>query len=816
MRHKNIIIFTIILCMNIFTITDISHAKKNTKTAILRAETHLLFTSMNDFTGGPQVYEDVISDLESILKEAKLKPVIITEEDILTGKVDKYKAIYIIDTLALKQQTQIELKSYVKRGGLLVAIGDFGRNINFSWQYKWYYSELFGLKPIKADQWHASVSSHEKMFSYADLKNKKIKLTKGLKNKIFSGEGAIACWVCISDGATIAASFPEYISTITRKPVKIKKEISAISLNKFGKGYGIYIATWPDKRNSTRFKSGNLKRVILNTKYYIGKKLKKRPAKKPTFYLTASQTGYLPNESKSVILRAVDLKTKKISGKFSIINIKTGKEVFSSVLKKADCYKWNDLYLKGNFTKLIKSGEYKIKAQIKYNNKRRNLKTFSFKIKKDAYTSIIPVQLSFVRRYAAGIDYYLNDPIKGGFIDASGDYSVWMWAMPHAVYSLTELYDNLSKGKSKDETYFLMTHGVKWCLDMQKKNGDINSGITPGFNIFILDKKPWEDTTKRMIKYWKSFNYLATYIASLSRAYQVYIKKDKKMAKRCLKAVKKSYKIFHKFKIESTPDVGNALWAAVELYKCTKDPKLLKDAKKWAIDLIDRQILDEDFSVEGIYGEYSSSKSIPEISSQMQYKMFHNIGIYIGLLELQKMTKDKDLKKKISSSLKTYIIHYLSKMTSLSPYGQLAHGMEKSDYGYEPHYFTPYTSWIGLHALNCDHGAIALFALKYALENNDRQIYNIATHQIQWILGQNPLNYCMISGLGSLNPPLLSEQGTGVIPGGIPNGIGGGLDDRPKWGHATDSKEYWIPQSVYFLAASSLAEKIQNKFKLKK
>lgn len=74
----------------------------------------------------------------------------------------------------------------------------------------------------------------------------------------------------------------------------------------------------------------------------------------------------------------------------------------------------------------------------------------------------------------------------------------------------------------------------------------------------------------------------------------------------------------------------------------------------------------------------------------------------------------------------------------------------------------------------------------------------------------------MISGLGSLNPPLLSEQGTGVIPGGIPNGIGGGLDDRHKWGYATDSKEYWIPQSVYFLAASSLAEKIQNKFKLKK
>jgi len=78
----------------------------------------------------------------------------------------------------------------------------------------------------------------------------------------------------------------------------------------------------------------------------------------------------------------------------------------------------------------------------------------------------------------------------------------------------------------------------------------------------------------------------------------------------------------------------------------------------------------------------------------------------------------------------------------------------------------------------------------------------MARRQIDWLLGNNPLGYCMLDGFGERVAPLPSDDlGTGRIEGGIPNGIvGSGDANMPTWGPSWGSREYWLPHNAYLIA----------------
>lgn len=89
-----------------------------------------------------------------------------------------------------------------------------------------------------------------------------------------------------------------------------------------------------------------------------------------------------------------------------------------------------------------------------------------------------------------------------------------------------------------------------------------------------------------------------------------------------------------------------------------------------------------------------------------------------------------------------------------------------------------------------------------------------ATNQLNWILGLNPFDSCMLNGVGRNNPPYMyfdSWEFTNA-PGGISNGITGGFKDENdidflipyretgadndwRWG------EQWLPHSSWYLLA---------------
>jgi hypothetical protein len=93
------------------------------------------------------------------------------------------------------------------------------------------------------------------------------------------------------------------------------------------------------------------------------------------------------------------------------------------------------------------------------------------------------------------------------------------------------------------------------------------------------------------------------------------------------------------------------------------------------------------------------------------------------------------------------------------------------------------------------------------------------TAQLNWILGLNPYDMCMLDGSGHNNPPYQAYNGSIQFmncPGGICNGITGGNEDEhdidfhtvqtmPDLGDNWRWGEQWLPHAAWYLLAVSVA-----------
>jgi hypothetical protein len=138
-------------------------------------------------------------------------------------------------------------------------------------------------------------------------------------------------------------------------------------------------------------------------------------------------------------------------------------------------------------------------------------------------------------------------------------------------------------------------------------------------------------------------------------------------------------------------------------------------------------------------------------------------------------------------------------------------------------FFFPHNSdaapwWQGENARLASLAAASRLAEKYFPQDRAFQnhLETYATNQINWILGLNPFDTCMMAGVGRNNPTYFffdSWEFTNA-PGGISNGITSGFHDEEdidydlKW-HETGAdndwrwQEQWLPHAAWYLLAAS-------------
>lgn len=261
-----------------------------------------------------------------------------------------------------------------------------------------------------------------------------------------------------------------------------------------------------------------------------------------------------------------------------------------------------------------------------------------------------------------------------------------------------------------------------------------------------------------------------------------------------------------------------ALMAAIELFRATSQAQYLEDAGNRADALISR------FSEHGYF-----------ISDHDNRPYFHAVEAGLPLISLVHYCQVETSVQRIeavSDVLASAWRHQFkldSEVTNPFDYPrQQFRTFDAANSVYTSEvlngFFIPHENetgywWQGENARLASLAAAALLSRSLFQQSGDERLRKLvpsleafAQDQIDWILGKNPYDLCMLYGFGQNNPKY-SESGGAMIKGGISNGITGSKDNLQGRGidfAAGDEDnnwrwvEQWTPHGAWFIYAVSL------------
>lgn len=289
---------------------------------------------------------------------------------------------------------------------------------------------------------------------------------------------------------------------------------------------------------------------------------------------------------------------------------------------------------------------------------------------------------------------------------------------------------------------------------------------------------------------------------------------------------------------ENIIDDYTALLAATELYAATEKVDYLKDARARAKNLINRLSDDGYFWSDDAKTRpfwHASDAGLPLVAlvryAEIESKTSANDGLSDGDLTVWGCTDcigcgchNMLLEDAINTIKKHYqwLVDITNKVEN--PFGYARQTFLTSD-TLKSGFFIPHDNesnywWQGEDARIASLAAASIYTIHALGKNSDESADKYATDQLDWILGKNPYNTCMMYGFGTKVPEKYDGQSNydATLKGGIANGItgrnkdGSGIawdDDGVAYvGFPSDEPwnnwrwiEQWLPHSTWYLMA---------------
>ncbi|EKG2656986.1 glycoside hydrolase family 9 protein [Vibrio parahaemolyticus] len=426
--------------------------------------------------------------------------------------------------------------------------------------------------------------------------------------------------------------------------------------------------------------------------------------------------------------------------------------------------------------------------------------------------------------------------VHGGWYDASGDVSKYLSHLSYANYLNPQqtpmVVWNILKGLSllegsEDIAAFTRTRlieealfGADFLVRMQNEKGF--------FYMTVFDK--WsKDTAQREICAYetqlghKFDDYQAGFrqgggvaIAALAAASRLGVhgeydqQKYRNAAENGYWHLKEHNTQYLNDSEENIIDEYCALLASVELFKATKETRYLEESRLWAQRLVARQMSDE------LIQHFWSANQ----DGSRPYFHAAEAGLpVIALCEYLAIEDDSvqtESVKRIVNQACEFEIKISNKVTN--PFGyprQYVKGVNESkrDAFFVAHNNESGYWWQGENARLGSLATMAYLAQPHiASQEIQQQLSVFAQDALNWIVGLNPYDMCMLDGHGRNNPDYLPQYGFFNAKGGVCNGITGGFEDEEdiafnppaqkddmlqnwRWG------EQWIPHGAWYLLA---------------
>ncbi|HHG3231304.1 TPA: glycoside hydrolase family 9 protein [Vibrio parahaemolyticus] len=261
---------------------------------------------------------------------------------------------------------------------------------------------------------------------------------------------------------------------------------------------------------------------------------------------------------------------------------------------------------------------------------------------------------------------------------------------------------------------------------------------------------------------------------------------------------------------ENIIDEYCALLASVELFKATKETRYLEESRLWAQRLVARQMSDEQ-----IQHFWSANQD-----GSRPYFHAAEAGLpVIALCEYLAIEDDSvqtESVKRIVNRACEFEIKISNKVTN--PFGyprQYVKGVNESkrDAFFVAHNNESGYWWQGENARLGSLATMAYLAQPHiASQEIQQQLSVFAQDALNWIVGLNPYDMCMLDGHGRNNPDYLPQYGFFNAKGGVCNGITGGFEDEEDIAFNPPAQkddmlqnwrwsEQWIPHGAWYLLA---------------
>lgn len=552
---------------------------------------------------------------------------------------------------------------------------------------------------------------------------------------------------------------------------------------------------------------------------------------------------------------------------FSILNEATGKVVESGVPEyTGPVDQWRDWHFwTFNFDRVTATGTYRINCIVNGKTirsypflvqdnilERQTLSDVVYYFKGQRSSGLLDKadrQMTFLKGRTDTVD------VHGGWYDATGDYGKHLSHLTYSTYfnpqqinltvwSLFETFKALEKKDNPnyrqykrrllDEAMF----GADFLVRMKSKEGSFyrtisgkgpekkaeDRKITPTMTGYSLTKTPEEgidgpdDETAGTNTYEVSYRAGAGLsIAALAVASTFDVSGDFSSSDYLVTA-KEVFGYLEKNNVSLTNDGKEnivddycALMAATELYKASKEPFYLAAANKRAASLINRLIQNE----AGHYYWRADDKDRP---------FFHAADAGLPVVSLIKYAQiaDPSHRKSSLAAVKKALTSEMEMTKEVNnPFGYARQYVQNKEGKRSNSFFFPHDTetapwWQGENARLGSIATAARLASHEFKDNPDfsEKLQAHAWNQLNWILGLNPFDACMLEGHGRNNVQYLffnSYEYTNA-PGGICNGITAGLynenDIDLNRGYNETGKdndwrwaEQWLPHASWYLIA---------------
>jgi hypothetical protein len=584
--------------------------------------------------------------------------------------------------------------------------------------------------------------------------------------------------------------------------------------------------------------------------------------------VVTNHVGYEDSKAK----RAVVVADSKLAlNSFSLINVETGKAaytgkpVFSGAVDKWKNWKFWTI----DFSKYTEPGTYKLQVVLP----KGTVSSYPFIIGKNVLekATLSDVIYYFKGQRSSGLldkaDRHLllsgktTDTIDahGAWYDASGDYgkhlshlSFSSFFNPQQIsltdWSLFKTYEFLISRSGTDFRQFNRRlldeamYGADYLVRMQAKNGSFYRSVSaPGPGKLPQSRviQPEEGSYRIKQSKEQSFNkntgsqnwrsYQVSYrsgggtaIAALAMASAYPVSGDYSNAD-YLKAAEDAFAFLEKDNVlmtydgkENIIDDYSALSAATELYKVTRKAIYQTAANKRADQLMNRMV------------SWHNFKNYWRADNNDR-PFFHpsDAGLPLVSLLYYYPYAAPDVQARIKNTVKESMQFELNITHEVNnPFGYSRQLVQDTLGNRRSSFFFPHGSdaspwWQGENARLSSMATAARMAAN--LFKDDKQFHDrmdsFALDQLNWILGLNPYDACMLQGTGH-NNPAYGFFGTFEYtnaPGGIVNGITSGLNNENdidfNLSYATTGKDYdwrwaeqWLPHAAWYLLAVSVHE----------